>query len=347
MIPHVSMKDVAAKAGVDRSTVSLCLNNSPLVAEKTRERVLKIAAELGYRPHPYLTALMRNRRKGRLPGAPPTLAFMTFFPTRNGWYERFPSLKETFEWARRQAEFRGFRLEEFWAPLVKYSPERIGNILYTRNISGILFSSFPHSIERFDWQWERFAVVAIGPSLRDPRVHRLRCNHFKSTTIAINNCRRLGYKRIGLALKREVSLRMDHRWLAAYLIDQQEGEPATCLPPLLAPEWNKETFIRWIRSARPDVVIVTSSSEPISWLEAEGLSVPNDVGVVSLSCPKLGGAVSGVYENWELQGSRAVNLLIDLLADNELGLHEFPSISLVDGAWNPGETVRVPAKNEE
>lgn len=331
------MKDVARKANLHPSTVSLCLSNSPLVAEKTRQRVVKIAQEIGYRPHPYLTALMRNRRKGRLPGVAPNLAFLTLFPTRDGWHRRFPRLKATFQHAREQAGSRGFRLEELWAPLEKYSPRRIGDILYARNITGVLLSSFPQPMEHFDWQWERFAVVAIGPSLREPGMHRVRSNHFKSATIALKECHRLGYRRVGLALKQDASARMDHRWLGGFLVTQRELALADPPPPLLASSWSRDVFIKWFKENRLDAILVTELAEPSSWLTQAGVNIPGDVALISLSCPQIGGTVSGVYENWELQGSRAVNLLIDLLTDNELGLHRFPNISLVDGVWNPGE----------
>lgn len=54
------MNDVAAAAGVAQSTVSRVLNDAPLsvrVSAATRERVLAIADELGYRPHPIARAL--------------------------------------------------------------------------------------------------------------------------------------------------------------------------------------------------------------------------------------------------------------------------------------------------
>ena len=56
----VTMKDVAAAAGVAQSTVSRILNDAPVrirVSDETRERVRAIASELGYRPHPFARAL--------------------------------------------------------------------------------------------------------------------------------------------------------------------------------------------------------------------------------------------------------------------------------------------------
>ena len=56
----VTMKDIAAVAGVAQSTVSRILNDAPAlisVSDETRERVHAIAKELGYRPHPFARTL--------------------------------------------------------------------------------------------------------------------------------------------------------------------------------------------------------------------------------------------------------------------------------------------------
>ena len=45
---RVTLMDVARHCGVSRATVSLVLNDSPLVAEKTRDRVRQAMTELGY-----------------------------------------------------------------------------------------------------------------------------------------------------------------------------------------------------------------------------------------------------------------------------------------------------------
>ena len=47
----ITIREIAAIAGVSRSTVSLVLNNSPLVKEETREKVRAVIRETGYVPN--------------------------------------------------------------------------------------------------------------------------------------------------------------------------------------------------------------------------------------------------------------------------------------------------------
>ena len=47
----MTIRDIAQKADVSRSTVSLVLNNSPLVKEKTRQKVQEIIRQTGYIPN--------------------------------------------------------------------------------------------------------------------------------------------------------------------------------------------------------------------------------------------------------------------------------------------------------
>lgn len=58
-------RDVAASAGVSQSTVSNVLTGRPGISQATRERVLKVAKELRYRPN-LAARSMRTQRTGRL-----------------------------------------------------------------------------------------------------------------------------------------------------------------------------------------------------------------------------------------------------------------------------------------
>lgn len=80
---RVTISDVARHAGVSKGAVSYALNNRPGVAEATRQRILAVASELGWRPSHQARALSSRRayalgfvlaRQPKLLGADP------FFP---------------------------------------------------------------------------------------------------------------------------------------------------------------------------------------------------------------------------------------------------------------------------
>ncbi|MGC2547903.1 MAG: LacI family DNA-binding transcriptional regulator, partial [Silvibacterium sp.] len=65
---RVTLQDVARKSGFSPSTVSIVLSEAPLsryVATKTKERIRKTAAALGYRPDVFARSL-RSRRSNTI-----------------------------------------------------------------------------------------------------------------------------------------------------------------------------------------------------------------------------------------------------------------------------------------
>ncbi|MFK0156677.1 LacI family DNA-binding transcriptional regulator [Streptomyces sp. NPDC090499] len=62
-IARPRLEDVAARVGLSTASVSLVLRNVPGPSERTRQRVLKAAAELGYRPDRTASALASRRSR--------------------------------------------------------------------------------------------------------------------------------------------------------------------------------------------------------------------------------------------------------------------------------------------
>ena len=60
---RVTLEDVAAAAGVSRALVSIVIREAPGASAATRERVLRAAADLGYRPDVRARLLARNQSK--------------------------------------------------------------------------------------------------------------------------------------------------------------------------------------------------------------------------------------------------------------------------------------------
>lgn len=57
----ITTKDIAKLANVSQSTVSRCLNDSPMISKKTKKRVLKIAQENGFQFNAHARSLSANK----------------------------------------------------------------------------------------------------------------------------------------------------------------------------------------------------------------------------------------------------------------------------------------------
>lgn len=338
------MRDVAARVGVTASTVSLSLRGHASITVATRERVLSAAHELGYRPNPMVRALMRSRRhRGAAPGGP-AIAFVTAFPTRDGWRTLgTPVFAQMFEGARARAEQCGYRLQEFWLHEEGMSVRRFAEVLHARGILGLILAPLPNPNARIDLPWAEFAAVALGTTLAEPGLHRVANDLFHSMQISMEECHRLGYRRIGLALRTSVNQKVQRRWLAAYLLAQSELPGIAPLRPLLAEPLTEELFRDWFEREQPEVIIQTAPHDVSRWLRGAGRRIPEEVGVVSLSTPGPDDEQSGIWQNAAEIGRRSVDLLGSLLECNELGVPALPNTLLVDSIWNPGRTLRAAA----
>lgn len=344
----VTMREIAAEAGVTAATVSLVLRSSTgRVSASTRENVLRIARRLGYTADPYRATLMNKRRKGTLPKSSPVLAFATGYSTAEGWRGNYPNVAGYFEGARERAAELGFRLEPFWLGENARMAKRVGQIMYTRSIKGLLLAPLPDFLSSLKLDWDRFYTVALGFSLAVPAIDRVSSDHLQCMVLAINRCRELGYRRIGLVMSPAHHQRADRRWMAAYLMEQERSAMVK-VRPLLIDDGDAEGLRSWLRQERPDVVIAPYSRGALQRrLRAPGLRVPEDLGVVELDLPGVDGSVSGVCENSTLVGARAVELLAAALNRNDCGVPKQPTTLFVDSFLTSGPTLLGDLKEAE
>jgi LacI family transcriptional regulator len=334
-----TMADVAAAAKVHVSTVSLCLRNSPLIPEATRRRIRTAATKLGYRPDPLVSALMRRRRTGRDAQSHAVIAFVTAFPSREGWRKTSPMFVGYFKGARHRAEEIGYRLEEFWLPPEGMSRKRFSDVLFHRSIHGLLLAPLQNPARPLSLAWEHFSVVALGLTHSSQSLHCVSHDHYHAMLMAMDRCHALGYRRIGLAASKLAHSKVEGIWLAAYLLKCRELGLDQAPPPLVAETWKEELVHAWYQQHRPDVIISTNPQDLGVWLERWRLRPPRDLGLVNLSGTRLGEPVSSILQSSETIGAHAIDLIVSGIEHNERGVSTLPSILLVPGKWNEGQTL--------
>jgi LacI family transcriptional regulator len=123
----VTLRTIAEKSGVSLMTVSRALRKQGNVSAAPQAKVEQIATALGYRPHPLISALMNYRRSAKPARSHTVLAFVTSFPTREGWKSR-KIYQEFFQGATDAADHHGYRLEEFWLRESGMTAQRLSDI---------------------------------------------------------------------------------------------------------------------------------------------------------------------------------------------------------------------------
>lgn len=340
-IRRVTQRDVARRLGYDKSTVSLALSGSSRVARATRERITRVAEELGYRPDPAISLLARHRWAGHEVGAGSVVAYLV---ARDS--EFYPLQVRHLSAVRTRAGERGYRVEEF--DLSLYPTGRAASrVLYNRGIRGLILPALPRSAARYleSMEWSKFTVVGCSHGwLRSP-CDVVAVDVFESTRQLWRNLASRGYRRIGAALFRHDPTAIDDYVRVGASHAEQASLPPGWkrLPFHLGGIGDREAFMRWFLEHRPDVIL-SSFSRPYEWLISDGFDVPDEVAFASLNVLP-GSNVSGMALQREEIGVRAVDYLLSAIRENRWGCSEVTETVLLAPRWTEGAT--LPFAREE
>ncbi|AHF90528.1 LacI family transcriptional regulator [Opitutaceae bacterium TAV5] len=343
MARPVTVKEIAARLGLSKSTVSVALRGLPGTSGKLREKVRRTAEKLGYRQNPLIGIHMAHVRNARGPRYEATLAWIDNHPTKDG-LRSIPIFNEYFLGAREQAENSGFRLEEFWLHAPGMSPDRLARILRARGITGLLLGPQPTSGCTLDLDWPQFSAVTIDYALVSPRLHLINNHHYRTMRGALAKLRGFGYRRVGTAINAENNSRVDHGWSAIVWEDYHLLPPRRRIPPLVFHEVDlpltAEMFCEWFTRYRPDAIIAEDYIAPIhAGLASLGLKAGRDVALALRGVAASDREHAGMHQNERLIGAAAVDFLVGMLHRNERGIPAVPQRLLVESTWQPGPSV--------
>ena len=339
----VTMKTVAQLSKVTEATVSMSLANNPRIPRKTRERIQAIADKLGYRTHPYVSALLRMRRQGRAQAERPILAMVNAFRRADGWRNaQGPTVRQMRDGVMERAALRGYQAQEFWLHQDGMSPERFSEVLRTRSIHGVVISPLAEGAPPPKLKWDYFAAVSLSvplPALTIPTI----CNdHFSSSLLAARECYALGYRRMGLVIREMHRERFDARWEGGMHAAKLLMPRITQTRTLLMRDWDDEAALSaWIKKEQPEAIISPGAEWFPPVLQKMGLNAPADIGLAGLSCSQMGHECSGVFQNGNLIGATAVDTLISMVERFEHGLPAQATTIMIESTWNPGKTLRT------
>lgn len=339
------MSDVARAAGVSKNTVSLALRGSPRISEATRQQVLKVARQMGYRLNPTVANLMAQLRKSRTPGYQATLALVNANEAEDAFL-RHPTIPSYIAGCRQRAKQLGYQLDEFWMHDPEISIERWISIFRTRNIRGLLVvglmqhNRLPAKLAPL---WDEFPAVVTGVRTRSPALSFACSDQHALALEAFERALSLGYRRPALVLDGVIDRLIEGRFTAGFLTAQSRlvaaGERTDPFYDVKTARKDLTVFSDWLQANQPDVIF-TLYHEVHHWLHKLGFDVPGDIGLIQYEWREDHGNWAGMDQRNDLVGQVAMDMLISMVHHNEVGIPEHPRATLIGPNWVDGTTVR-------
>lgn len=339
----VTLKQIATEAGTTIATVSLALRGARNISAKRKSDIRRIADQLGYRRNAHVATLMRHIRQARELPQEATIAIV-FTHTSPRAREECAFIDRRFRGMETRLAQRGYRPVTFWYNDPKCPPERLNHILVARGIRGIVLMLFNQTSISVNFDWSKFVFstqsnFAIGPS-----IHRVAEDYFENIVTAMSRLWETGCRRIGLAFKAAHAPSAQFRITAAHrrFLEVATGSDKRIPPAYIPTTWNRKGFLEWFKNVKPDAILTFDWGDVPDWLRSEGIDIPAQVSVAALNyCPSAP-ELSGIDPEPEGLGATSVDLVIDQLENNEIGLPSNPKVLTVSGRWITGKTTRPP-----
>lgn len=330
---HVTLTQVAKAAGVSLATTSYSLRNDRRIPRATAARVQAVAARLGYRPNPRISALMAHIRQAHPVTAGERIAFL--------WIDAPPGVRPyqaIFEGAKERATQLGYSLEEFWLLAPGQSARRLQKILYSRGITGLLISPscLPNPKFAIEWNWNLFSTAVIGTAESDPELHHAAHHHYEGMRLAMLQLHAAGNRRIVGLLDRRTEERARRAWSAAFLAHHPLTNRAWDFLAQENPE-HLSPLASWIRQRKPDAIV--GARLIVEILLNQGWSPSPKTTVILLDWVPNPWGFGGIDQGEHVIATNAVDLVAGQLQRNERGVPEHLKMLLFAGRWVSGNQV--------
>lgn len=331
---RITQRQIADCAGVNVSTVSLALRDSPRLTADTREKIQALAKKMGYVPDPALSALCSYRNSISPHKVQSGLVFLTD--------DDNPFSVMVYENAKSMAQSLGYNLIKYFYDETEISLRRLQSIWWNTSLKGVLIGPF-HTIRPLTEDWSRWPVVAYGYSIPEPAFNRVAVDHFEDMLIHLRVLRERGYKRIGLCLPHDLNSRSRGRLRAAYLLDQDLSLKQDVIPIFSDQNMESpEALDQWIRTHRLDAVMADEIGYYHTLLKL-GWKIPEEIGFSLLSKVEIDQGtkdISGLDIKADSLAAHAIRFLVSLIHQQVFGIPDSPRIYMISGEFSGGRTLR-------
>jgi DNA-binding LacI/PurR family transcriptional regulator len=308
-------------------TVSLALRDNPRISAGTRDRIKRLAGELGYHPDPELSRLMNHLRASRTARGKIGIALIDFYPTA-GFPENAYNINVRLG-AGRRAEELGFSITPMHALDYKHNLTNLLKVVRARGLEGALLlpSVAPMELDA-SISWNGVSVVTTSKSILTPRFHCVVPNQFGNTMHLLETLDAHGAHRICAVFDELFDERTAHNFTAA--VNWRPGRATLIVPQNASPADRADLVARWLIAQRPEAVFAQSDAVTAAIPRLRSVRPRLNFQVIGLGAHNSAG-FSYVDERADLVGAAAIDLLGGMMYYHETGIPAHPRTTLIEG----------------
>ncbi|MDQ8185044.1 LacI family DNA-binding transcriptional regulator [Pelagicoccus sp. SDUM812002] len=336
--PRVLMKDVAKVAGVHQTTVSLALRNHPSLPQKTRDRIQKLANEMGYRPDPALSALVAYRQATKNQPSEQVIAWIINVKDdlRSSGLHVHRLLMEG---AKERANELGYKLDIFWLGKEYKDSKSLNRVLKARGIQGVIFGAFDYHEEPFELDWDLFSCIKVNPLPEALPFDSVLCDQIDAVGQVVSELRRVGVERFGLAVSEFEEIHKRFTFAAGFHTHRRQIAPENWIPPFYfqhGAEYKEDVIpatLEWARENKLQALISNWNNIEVvaRKLNEEG----QDCRFISLDADETTARHGGIHQDHRENGRRAVDMAVGQIKTFRRGKETSPSTTLVAAKMMP------------
>ncbi|MCF1708915.1 LacI family DNA-binding transcriptional regulator [Tabrizicola sp. J26] len=306
----ITLKEVAERAGVSRAAVSRAFTEGASVSAKTRAKVEKAAAELGYSPN--MLARSLTTRRTQLVG----LVSNNF---------RNPVFLQIFDQFTRAIQERGLR------PLLlnlteDTDPARSVQLLRQYSVDGVIVASshLPTDFARAFRDAGLPVVHAFGRAEAEPKVNVVAIDNVAAGRMAAETLIARGYRQLGFLGGPEGASTTQDRLAGFSEHAARQGVPVTIgFAGAYSFEAGHSAMQRLLaQETRPDAWFCADDVLSIGALSAAaeaGLRIPDEIGIIGLNDMEIASwsniALTTIHQPFEAIVAASIDLIVSTFND--------------------------------
>lgn len=330
--PRILMKDVAQVAGVHQTTVSLALRNHPSLPKTTRERIQKLAQEMGYRPDPALSALVAYRQSTKNQPTEQVIAWV--INVRNT--QRLEELhvhRLLVAGAKERAQQLGYKLDTFWLGKEYKDGKSLNRVLKARGIQGVIFGAFEYNDEPLELDWDLFSCIKVDPLPETLRFDTVHSDQLDAVDQVLKALTQMGIKRIGLAVSEYEEIYSRFTYASGFHTHRRLVDPADWIEPYYFQHdanYGVDVVPETVEWARKNKIQALISNWNNLELAARKLNEEGQVcRFIPLDADEKTAVNGGINQDHQENGRRAVDMAVGHIKTFRRGIEPRPCSTLV------------------